>query len=165
MLVNNAGATRWYPNLENCGLKEWEYIIQLNLTAAFLFIKHLKDCLINCCSNKSSSLSSSIINIGSVSCVNSSPDVIAYSVAKAGLTQSTKCVALELSSFGVRCNIIQPAALYTKFQEKANVFYSQKTKTQYYNRINKRHPLGRIGTTNDIIRKLLCFYKMKNYDR
>eukprot|EP01084_Bolivina_argentea_P055153 101123_1 len=61
LLVNNAGGGITPSDVKNCSLKNWNLVLNLNLTSPFLLIKCLRNDLIK------SKYPSSIINIGSVS--------------------------------------------------------------------------------------------------
>ena len=55
-----------------------------------------------------------IINMSSINAVVAIPAITSYIVAKGGLTQLTKCLALRLAPEGVRVNAIGPGSINTE---------------------------------------------------
>ena len=144
LLVNNAGAAHAFDfTIDNCTVDEWDWTMNVNLRQVFLFTKYLKSSLINCGKN------ASIVNIGSIAGSRPFPNLTAYCVAKAGMNHLTRCNALELSSYGVRCNCIQPATVKTGWHAAAGI-KSDKLET-YYKNGDSLHPIGRIGYPKDIV--------------
>ena len=87
VLVNNAGGGT-YNDLETLSLSEWRKIISLNLDSTFLgtqlAVKAMKE-----------TGGGSIINLSSVGGLVGSPNLVAYSAAKAGVKLFTKCAAIH----------------------------------------------------------------------
>jgi NAD(P)-dependent dehydrogenase (short-subunit alcohol dehydrogenase family) len=71
----------------------------------------------------------------------------AYSMAKAGLHALTQHLAMELAGKGIRVNAVSPAVVetpvYEAFIPKADVHAALQG-------FNAFHPLGRIGTPDDV---------------
>lgn len=86
----------------------------------------------------------SIINMSSVNAVFALPDHAAYSIAKGGIAQLTKALALSLAPYGIRVNAIGPGSIMTPMLEKVA---TDKTVT---NRILSRTPMGRFGNASEI---------------
>lgn len=103
ILVNNAGGSQepmepfWEISLE-----KWHYEITINLTATFLFSKHVAPQMIR-------QGSGCIVNISSTQARYAVRP--AYGSAKAGIEQFTRCCAAELGPYGVRVNCIAPGAI------------------------------------------------------
>jgi NAD(P)-dependent dehydrogenase (short-subunit alcohol dehydrogenase family) len=106
ILVNNAG--RGIPNKpQEISLKEWDYIIALNLTSVFLGSIAAGKVMIKQKQGK-------IINISSVAGVKYSPDMIHYSVAKAGVITLTKNLAASWAEHNINVNCIAPGLTATE---------------------------------------------------
>jgi 3-oxoacyl-[acyl-carrier protein] reductase len=55
----------------------------------------------------------SIVTIGSVDGLHGTANSAMYATAKAGMTEYTRCLAVQLREFNVRVNVIAPAAILT----------------------------------------------------
>ncbi|MFA4837211.1 MAG: SDR family NAD(P)-dependent oxidoreductase [Dehalococcoidia bacterium] len=87
-----------------------------------------------------------IINVGSMSGVNGSPNVSAYGAAKAAVHQLTKSLALELAPYNIRVNCIIPAsvindAVKKQIADPATPDYIKK----FWEAAAKAQPMGRLG--------------------
>ena len=90
-----------------------------------------------------------IVNIGSMwarQAIAATPSS-AYSMAKAGLHSLTQHLAMELAPKGIRVNAVSPAVVQTPIYEgfipKAEVYSTLQG-------FNSFHPIGRIGTPQDV---------------
>jgi NAD(P)-dependent dehydrogenase (short-subunit alcohol dehydrogenase family) len=104
ILVNNAGIAFYYP-LQETPLKQWQLVLNVNLTGAFLCSRAVVPAMIK-------QKSGSIINITSGSATDSDlgtvPTGIAYGVSKAGLERLTLGMATELGKYNIAVNAIKP---------------------------------------------------------
>ncbi|MFD9003015.1 SDR family NAD(P)-dependent oxidoreductase [Streptomyces sp. NPDC059582] len=71
----------------------------------------------------------------------------AYSVAKAGVHSLTQHLALELAPHGIRVNAVAPAVVRTPIYE---AFIPKDDIDSALEAFNDLHPLGRIGTPDDV---------------
>jgi NAD(P)-dependent dehydrogenase (short-subunit alcohol dehydrogenase family) len=101
ILVNNAGIDVIEP-FEQIQPEHWRQIIDVDLTGPF-----------NCSQYAVARMSAgaSIINISSLAATAGIRNLAAYSAAKAGLSQLTRVMALELAPKGIRVNAIAPGYL------------------------------------------------------
>jgi 3-oxoacyl-[acyl-carrier protein] reductase len=100
VLVNNAGITK--DNLSfRMSLDEWQKVLDVNLTAAFLVARTVGRDMIR-------RRAGSIINMSSVVGIHGNGGQANYAASKAGLIGMTKSLALESASRGVRVNAIAP---------------------------------------------------------
>jgi NAD(P)-dependent dehydrogenase (short-subunit alcohol dehydrogenase family) len=105
-LVNNAA---WIPkgNMHTTTLEQWNGVLMVNLTSAFLLIKTALPELVKS--------SGSVVNIGSINAYAGEPDLLAYSVSKGGLTTLTRNLGDVLhAEHGVRVNQVSPGWVLTK---------------------------------------------------
>lgn len=100
VLFNNAGIVSKGSTLETSD-EDWESVMRINLTAAFLMTKAVLPHML-------ARKSGNIINCASDWGLVGARDYVAYCVSKAGLVQLTRCVALEHARDGIRCNAICP---------------------------------------------------------
>lgn len=71
----------------------------------------------------------------------------AYSVAKSGLHSLTQHLAMELAPHGIRVNTVAPAVVRTPIYE---AFIPKDDIPAALDALNSFHPLGRVGTPEDI---------------
>ncbi len=131
VLVNNAGITR-DTLLLRMKPKDWQAVIDLNLTGVFLVTRAVSKKMLKQRSGR-------IINIASVAGQMGNPGQANYSAAKAGVIGFTKTVAKELASRGVTVNAVAPGFITTDM-----------TKDLESEEILKFIPLGRYGEAEEV---------------
>lgn len=57
-----------------------------------------------------------IVNISSNAATTPRAGMGAYAASKAAVTQLTRCLALELAEYGIRCNVVSPGSTDTEMQ-------------------------------------------------
>ena len=149
VLVNNAGGGT-YNDLETLSLNEWRTIISLNLDSTFLgtqlAVKAMKE-----------TGGGSIINLSSVGGLVGSPNLVAYSAAKAGVKLFTKCAAIHCGQQGynIRINSIHPGLIKTEsgmeMASKATGMSPEQAEVAFA----AMHPIGRIGKPHEIATAVL----------
>ena len=120
---------------------EWERIMALNLTSAFLCTRAVVPIM-------KRQGSGAIVFIGSgagLTGVTASPP---YSAAKAGVHSLARQVALELAPFGVTANAIAPGTTST---ERVDKLHGDET----MQKIGESNPLGRVGEVSDTVGAVL----------
>lgn len=85
-----------------------------------------------------------IINMSSVNGVLAIPEIAAYVIAKGGVNQWTKVLALRLAQEGVRVNAIGPGSIATE------LFEAVASDPQKYRAVLSRTPMGRPGRPDEI---------------
>ena len=104
LLFNNAGVGGNIPFLET-SLEDWNRIIGINLTGAFLVAQASARQMVKNGGGK-------IVNIASLSGQRGGNGRAAYGAAKAGLELLTKVMAVELAPHHINVNAIAPGAAY-----------------------------------------------------
>jgi NAD(P)-dependent dehydrogenase (short-subunit alcohol dehydrogenase family) len=135
ILVNNAGVGGNTPFLET-SLEDWNRIIGINLTGAFLVAQAVAREMVKIGGGK-------IVNIASLSGQRGGNGRAAYGSAKAGLELLTRVMAVELAPHNINVNNIAPGAIET---EMAKFAHDAETRAAY----NYLIPMTRYGTPEEI---------------
>ncbi len=108
ILINNVGGRRINTPTEDLNLEDWQRIIDLNLTQAFLLTKHLGAAMIPRKWGR-------IINIASINALwpGKAMRGRSYETAKGALTMFTKAVAADWAIHGITVNAIAPGPFLT----------------------------------------------------
>lgn len=127
-LVSNAGIVKRKP-VGKLSLQDWQRVIDVNLTAAFLFARAAEKPL--------RKAKGAIVNIASTRALMSEPNTEAYAATKGGLVALTHALSI---SFGpdVRVNCISPGWIETGDYRKLR------------KKDHDQHPAGRVGKPEDI---------------
>jgi NAD(P)-dependent dehydrogenase (short-subunit alcohol dehydrogenase family) len=124
--------------------EEFKDTINLNLTSAFLAIKAVIRGMMR-------RKSGSIIVISSVAASKGLRNHETISAAKGGLESMIRSAAITYASRGVRLNGVALGLVDTPLSKNAKLTSSEKA----LEISNKMHPLGRIGTPEDIVDAIL----------
>ena len=136
VLVNNAGISRNKPVTE-LTLAEWNRVIDINLTGAFLCAKHAVAPL--------RARHGAIVNIGSTRALMSEANTEAYSAAKGGLVALTHALAVSLGP-EVRVNCVSPGWIDVSAWKK----FSLARQATLSEADHRQHPAGRVGRPENI---------------
>jgi 2-deoxy-D-gluconate 3-dehydrogenase len=137
ILVNCAGIQR--RNLpENFDLNDWDDVLQINLTATFLFCKLAGSIMLK--ENKGK-----IINIASIMSFLGGTTIPAYAASKGGVAQLTKALSNDWAKKGICVNAIAPGYFETNLN---SAIITDKLRYDY---ITSRIPAKRWGKPKDII--------------
>lgn len=141
LLVNSAGVFLPKPFLDH---EEADYDLYLDLNKATFFITQaVAQNIVN------HNAAGAIVNVGSMwakQAVQATPSS-AYSMAKAGLHSLTQHLAMELADKQIRVNAVSPAVVETPIYEG---FIPKEQVHSALQGFNSFHPLGRVGTPEDV---------------
>jgi NAD(P)-dependent dehydrogenase (short-subunit alcohol dehydrogenase family) len=141
ILVNNAGIAQSTRALDMTEA-EWRSVLSLDLDSVFAWSQEGARRML--AANKKGA----IVNTASVLSFGVSKGTAAYAVAKAGVVQLTKALALELAFKGVRVNAIAPGWFVTDINEA--FLRSEKGES-----LKRAIPMGRFGEEGDLDGPLL----------
>ena len=146
ILVNNVGVLPKMKPLDKITEKEWNEIIDVNLNGHFRFTKYVIP--------QMKKNGGSIINISSDAGLKAFENFYAdaYAAAKAAIILLTKSWALEYAKNNIRVNCVCAAVVDTDMTR--NLWLNTKEKRQI---TAAEHPLGRIGTGEDVAKAVLYF--------
>ncbi len=137
ILINNAGMQIRHPSVE-FPLEEWETVLKVNLTSAFVLSQKAGEVMIKKGYGK-------IINTASLLSFSGGYTVPAYAASKGGIAQVTKALSNEWAAKGINVNAIAPG--YMDTDNIAEIKADETRNAQILDRI----PAGRYGTPEDMI--------------
>lgn len=136
IVVNNAGIHR-YGALTDLTLAQWQEVIDVNLTGAFLVAQAVAPGMIARGRGK-------IINLCSLMSEATRPTTGNYTAAKGGLKLLTKSMAVEWGRHGLQANGIGPGYILTDLTRPLAA------KPEFDAWVKSRTPAGRWGTADDL---------------
>jgi NAD(P)-dependent dehydrogenase (short-subunit alcohol dehydrogenase family) len=136
VLVNNAAISHGAP-VAALSLADWNRVLAVNLTGAFLAAKHAAPHL--------RARHGLIVNIASTRACMSEANTEAYSASKGGIVALTHALAVSLGP-DVRVNCISPGWIETAAWKKADV----RRTPVLSDADHRQHPAGRVGRPEDI---------------
>lgn len=138
ILLNSVGATVRKPLMETTP-EEWERVIRVNLTSAYILSRAFGESMIRNRRGK-------VIHIASTGGLRAGANFCVYGASKAGLIHFVKSLALEWAPYKICVNAIAPTATETGFTED---YY--KANPDIKERVIKNHPFGRLGVPDDYV--------------
>jgi len=144
VIVNNAGISV-AKDIEATTLKDWNAIMDVNSTGVFLGTKYAIEAM------KNNGEHCSIINRSSIDGQIAEAGLFAYCASKGAVTILTKSAALACGEKGynIRINSVHPGYVHTALTEEEARGYGMEPE-EYFKKVGKQHPLGRIGVPEDI---------------
>ncbi|HLJ93012.1 MAG TPA: SDR family oxidoreductase [Gemmataceae bacterium] len=140
ILINNVGGRRMSIATEEMPLEDWQRLVDLNLTSAFVCTKRIGGAMLERRSGR-------IINVASICGQIATKGIHGrhYETAKAALIGFTKAVAADWASFGITVNAIAPGGFMTEpnrrwFRERPG----------FQREIEGYIPMGRLGEPEEL---------------
>jgi NAD(P)-dependent dehydrogenase (short-subunit alcohol dehydrogenase family) len=138
ILVNNAGVALRVPSMLDTRLEDWNRLVSINLTGAFLGIRA-------CAPLIRDSGGGAIVNTGSIAGMTGH-FATAYSSTKWGIRGLTKSAAMEFAPWKIRVNAVHPGIVLTDMVGESADFVEAMTWMT---------PLSRAATAEDIAKVVL----------
>ncbi|MGO9453677.1 MAG: SDR family NAD(P)-dependent oxidoreductase [Candidatus Binataceae bacterium] len=135
ILVNNAGISIQKSAMKH-DAESWDRVIETNMNSCF-FLSQIA------ARSMATHKRGKIINIASEYSRFGGAGVISYSVAKGGLVQMTKTMAIEFARHNIQVNAIVPGWIKTDMTAPAQ-------SGPFYNEIITRTPAGRFGEPEEM---------------
>jgi 3-oxoacyl-[acyl-carrier protein] reductase len=135
ILVNNAGFTGGSSSVEEFDPVQWRRVIEVNLTGVFEVSRRVVPVMRRSGWGR-------IVNIASLAGKEGTPNLSAYSAAKAGVIAFTKSLAKELADTSIRVNSVAPAAIKTDILEQMA--------PEMVEAMIAKSPMKRLGTVNEV---------------
>ncbi len=135
ILVNNAGYMGRAAPLWELEDADWHDVIRVNLTSVFYMsraaIRHMR-----------SRQTGNIISVSSIAGKEGTPQLIPYSVTKAGIIALTKALGKEVIRQGIRVNCVAPAIVETPLLDQLP--------KESIDLMLSKAPMGRFGTAEEV---------------
>jgi NAD(P)-dependent dehydrogenase (short-subunit alcohol dehydrogenase family) len=135
ILVNNAGIMGRVAPLWELKDEDWNDVLRIDLTSVFLItravVPHMR-----------ARKSGSIVSVASIAGKEGTPQLIPYSVAKAGIIAFTKALGKEVIADGIRVNCVAPGVVETPLLDQLPPAATQL--------MLSKSPMGRFGTADEV---------------
>lgn len=105
ILVSNAGIAP-VGALDQLPLRDWQRAMDINATGHFLVARQAVTIM------REQGLGGSLVFVGTKNVPSPGKDFGAYSASKAAEVQMAKVLAIENGEYGIRCNIVNPDAIF-----------------------------------------------------
>jgi gluconate 5-dehydrogenase len=140
ILINNVGGRRVNYPTESFPLEEWQRIVDLNLTQAFICTKSIGGSMLPRRQGR-------VINVASISGMVAGKAMRgrAYETCKAALAMFTKAVAADWAPHQVTVNAIAPGAFMTDANRR---WISERP--EFEQEVSETIPMGRWGSPHEI---------------
>jgi len=140
VLFNNAGAFGPSGPIDEIGLKDWQAVLDVNLTATMRLCRGVMRPMMKARWGR-------IVNIGSVVGSTGNAGQANYAAAKAGMVGMTKSIAQEVATRGITANAVAPGFIATAMTEKLSEAQKEA--------ISGQIPAARMGTPEEIAAAVL----------
>ena len=142
VLVHSAGIQR-YATAVSCTEQEWNEVLGVNLTGAFLTAKYVIPEMIR-------RGGGAIVMVGSVQSVTAQRNSVHYVTSKHGLLGLTRSIALDFGAQNIRANCVMPGAVDTPLLQWAVSLDANPE--QVLRGVNGLHIRGTMGRPEEVAR-------------
>jgi len=138
-VVHSAAITQPAVPIAQMALEDWQRVIDVNLTGAFLVCRAACSAIqrpggsIVLISSRAGKAGAAALNVGNAGAKAH------YCASKAGVISLTKSLAIELAQAGVRVNAVAPGSIEGTMIPR-----------EQWEALSRRIPLGRLGTAGEI---------------
>jgi len=139
ILVNNAGITHLPQPMDEVSEAEFDRVLAVNAKSVFLSAKTIVPLM-------KEAESGAILNVASTAGVSPRPNLNWYNASKGWMITATKAMAVELASFGIRVNALNPVAGETPLLQSFLGEDTPEMRAKFISTI----PLGRFSTPEDM---------------
>ncbi|WP_026516337.1 gluconate 5-dehydrogenase [Butyrivibrio sp. MC2021] len=143
ILVNNAGIIKRIP-MHEMTVKEWNQVIDVDLTGPFICSKAVLPAMMKKGSGK-------IINACSMMSEFGRETVSAYAAAKGGLKMLTRNICSEYGQYNIQCNAIGPGYIATPQTAPLREKQADGSMNPFDRFIRSKTPAQRWGKTEDLM--------------
>lgn len=137
ILVNNAGIALLRP-ISEYTTADYDLQMDVNIRSVFFGCRKALPVMI-------ASGGGSIVNMSSVAGLRGLPGVSVYGIAKAGVQNLSKTIAMEHAADGIRCNSVHPGLIDTNIQNDA-----RRDNYDEFVKIGESVPWGRMGFPEEV---------------
>ena len=135
VLINNAGVNYAHSPLLLVPYESALKTVEVNLLGTFLLSREAAKIM------KKKSFGR-IVNLGSMAVKHEVKGEAIYTASKAAIVSLTRVMAKEISSYGITCNTVSPAAIDTDFIKKIN--------NNSLNEVLSRNAIPNVGSLNEV---------------
>jgi 3-oxoacyl-[acyl-carrier protein] reductase len=135
VLVNNAGIMGRVAPIWELSLEEWEHVLAVDLTSVFLVSRAVVP-------QMRAQRRGAIVSVASIAGKEGTPNLVPYSVAKAGIIAFTKALGKEVVGDGIRVNCVAPGVVATPLLDQLS---ADATRIML-----SKAPMGRFGTADEV---------------
>ena len=135
VLINNAGVNYAHSPLLLVPYESALKTVEVNLLGTFLLSREAAKLM------KKKSFGR-IVNLGSMAVKHEVKGEAIYTASKAAIVSLTRVMAKEISSYGITCNTVSPAAIDTDFIKKIN--------NNGLNEVLSRNAIPNVGSLNEV---------------
>lgn len=135
VLINNAAIAGRVAPIAEVTDQDWDDVMAIDLKSVYLFCQAVLPVMMQ-------QRSGAIVNMASIAGKEGTPNLIPYTVAKAGVIALTKALAKEVVGYGIRVNAVAPAVVETDLLKS----WSPEKVAD----MKSRTPMGRLGRPEEI---------------